>query len=345
MKAAVVESPGRLVVRDIPDPPAGDLGEYDVLCRLLYGSTCTGTDQHLIEDKMPWKVQYPMVLGHESIGRAIRVGSRVRNFKIGDLITRVGTPPVPRIGLGISWGGFCEMGVAKDHRAMREASLPKDDWNAHRVNQRIPDSYDPAACTMIITWRETLSYSKRVGVGKDSHVLILGSGGTALAFVSHARNLGAATIACVGSPARETVAKRAGATHYFGYASSDLTEMMQRDCTPFDYIIDSVGKAGQIDRMLPLLTPGGMIAIYGLDDFNALQINPFCAKGTFSVYGGGYDEEETHDEVIQLMADGLLDAGIWLALDQPFDLKDISQAIDAVRRRRMIKALVKLSPE
>jgi len=45
MKAAILEKIGVLKVRDIPEPLVGD---YDVLCEMLYGATCTGTDQHNI---------------------------------------------------------------------------------------------------------------------------------------------------------------------------------------------------------------------------------------------------------------------------------------------------------
>jgi D-arabinose 1-dehydrogenase-like Zn-dependent alcohol dehydrogenase len=225
---------------------------------------------------------------------------------------------------------------------MRDDGLPKETWSSYRINQRVPESFQPAACTMIITWRETLSYSRRVGVGAGSRVLVLGSGGTALAFMAHARNLEAAVIACVGSISRELPARKAGASHFHSYRDDELADSIRRDTPEFDFIIDSVGKAAQIDRVLPLLKPGGMLAIYGLDDFDAIRINPFVARGTFSVYGGGYDEEETHQEVMRRMADGSLNAAIWLDLDHPFDLKDIAGAIDAVRSRRQIKALVRL---
>ena len=92
MKAAVIEKPGVLVVKEIPVPEVGD---YDALCQLLYGATCTGTDQHLIAGRFPWPVSYPTVLGHESVGRVVQVGAKARNFKVGDLISRVGTPPAP----------------------------------------------------------------------------------------------------------------------------------------------------------------------------------------------------------------------------------------------------------
>ena len=92
MKAAIIEKPGVLTVKEIPMP---QVGEYDALCDLLYGATCTGTNQHLIAGRFPWPVRYPTILGHESVGRVVEVSAKVRYFKVGDLITRVGAPAAP----------------------------------------------------------------------------------------------------------------------------------------------------------------------------------------------------------------------------------------------------------
>jgi NADPH:quinone reductase-like Zn-dependent oxidoreductase len=207
MKAAVIEKPGLLVVRDIPMPP---MGEYDALCELLYGATCSGTDHHLLAGRFPWPVRYPTVLGHESIGRVVEVGRRVRHFAVGDLVTRVGT--LPTAELDVNWGGFAEYGIARDHRAARQDGLPAAEWNSFRVNQVLPAGCDPRAATMMITWRETLSYITRMGIGAGAAVLIIGSGGNGLAFTAHAANLGATRVAVLGSAGREGVARSAGAT-------------------------------------------------------------------------------------------------------------------------------------
>src|SRR5438067_11556857 len=123
---------------------------------MLYGSVCTGTDQHIIADRVLWKIKYPTVLGHESIGRVVAVGPRVRHLKVGDLVTRVGTPPSPGGDLDALWGGFAEFGIARDHWAMREDDQPAEQWDRYRINQILPPDIDPAAATMVITWRETL---------------------------------------------------------------------------------------------------------------------------------------------------------------------------------------------
>ncbi len=340
MKAAIVEQPGVLVVRDVPAP---EPGEYDVLCQLLYGATCSGTDQHIIHNRFPWGIKYPTILGHESIGRAVKVGKKVRNFRVGDLITRVGTPPAG--GCQVNWGGFAEFGLARDHWAMREDGQPQHLWAPYRVNQKLPRGADPIASTMVITWRETLSNISRMGVGNGARVLVLGSGGNGLAFANHARNLGAAYIAMAGSAGREANAKAVGVELYLDYRREDLAAAMKAaGGTGFDYLIDAVGKAGEINRVMSLLKPGGMCCIYGIDERQKCFLNPFAAPGSFTYYNGGYDEAETHDRVMQFIGERRLDAAPYLALDRIFALEDIAAAFAAIKARELVKAVIRLSP-
>ncbi len=339
MKAAIIEQPGVLTVKEIPMP---EIGEYDALCDLLYGATCTGTDQHLIAGRFPWPVQYPTILGHESVGRVVEVGAKVRYFKVGDLITRVGAPPVGEVS--VNWGGFAEYGIARDHRAMLTDGVDRLQWNGYRVNQVIPPGIDPAGATMLITWRETLSYLTRMGVGEGASVLIVGSGGNGLSFVAHAANAGAAQVVVLGNARRETAARAVGATGYVDYRAGDVAAQLTGICPDgFDFIIDAVGQAASADRVLPHLRRGGTLGIYGVDEYNAVQVHPLRARGTFTFYNGGYDEAETHERVVALVQAGKLDASVWLDLAHPFALDDIGAAFEAVRARKMVKAVVRLS--
>ena len=113
MKAAIVEENNQIVIRDIPEPELPN--DYAVLCDTVYGSMCAGTDSHLVRGDEPfcqW-IPKPFILGHESVGRVIRLGSKVRHVKAGDLITRVGCPPVGEINSGC--GGFCAKTIAYDY--------------------------------------------------------------------------------------------------------------------------------------------------------------------------------------------------------------------------------------
>lgn len=343
MKAAIVAEPGRLVLRDVSMPRIGD---YGVLCEILYGATCTGTDGHLIAGRMPFPVNYPTVLGHESIGRVVEVGAKVRNFKPGDHVTRVGMLANPAEGYEVNWGGFAEFGVAQDHWAMCQDGRPQGEWDGFRVNQIVPAGITPGEATMIITWRETLSYTQRMGVGEGHNVLVLGSGGNGLAFAAHAANRGANQVVIIGSEEREQAANEVGVTAYYGYKDEGLMKSIQAGhAEGFDFIIDSLGKKDGLDTVLPLLRSGGTVGIYGLDEVAQCVVHPSRASGGFRYYNGGYDEEETHETVVNLMRKGMLQAAPWLDLENYFSLEDIQCAYDAVAERKMVKALIKIADE
>ncbi|MCJ7736141.1 MAG: zinc-binding dehydrogenase [Anaerolineae bacterium] len=341
MKAAVIEANNILTVKDVPEPAVGD---YDALVDILYGATCTGTDQSLIKGTLPFRSPLPTILGHESIGRVIEVGPKVRYLKAGDLVTRVGAPPVGEYS--ISWGGFSERGIAKDYRAMDEDGVSTKPWPDARRNRVLPAGSDPAAATMIITWRETLSYITRMGFAAGKTLLVVGSGGNGLAYINQGTNLGGARLAMIGSPGRKDRARRAGATDFFDYKADDLADQVTAAFPEgFHFIIDAVGMKGSAEVGLTFLKKGGTLGIYGLTDFGQTTITPLRSKGTFTFYNGGYDEAETHEQVMELLEAGKLDATIWLDLDHVYPLERINDAFADVEARRLVKAVVRLGQE
>ncbi len=334
MKAAVVHGKGSIEVMDLPEPT---MGEYEARCRMLYGTVCAGTDTHLVSGHAPfchW-VKLPFILGHESVGRVVEVGRKVRNLKCGDVITRVGSPAVDGVTAG--WGGFAETGIATDFRAMQEDGV--EGWNGKTVQQVLPGDIAPMVGTLFITWRETLSYLTRLGVGPGASVLVIGSGGNGLAFVSHARNLGAARVAVAGSAERGADAKRAGAGDYFDYRDAEACKALTEG---FDFVIDSVGKTTTVEMAQRCLKTGGTLGIYGLDEAGQTKLAP---GRTFRFYNGGYDEAEAHDAVLRFYRAGKLDPGVWIDRRRVFALAEIAKALEAVRTRELIKPVVRLGEE
>lgn len=332
MKAAVVVSPGNLRVMDVPDPVPGD---YDAVCDVLLGSTCTGTDHHIVNGTFPWPIAYPTILGHESVGRVVACGTKVRNLHVGDLVTRVGLPR--HDDLSATWGGFAERALARDHVAMAEDAVPRQEWEEATMHQVVPPSIPPRTATLFITWRETLSYVRRLGVGRSSNVLIIGSGANAMAFACHTIRLGG-RVEMIGNPRRAGLFRKVGVASFTDYHFDDGI----RDAEGFDVIIDAVGSSVTIDRVLGELRTDGVIAIYGLDDLATSTIHPGRARGSFRYYGDGYDEAETHREVCELAGSGLLDPELWLGWRPPYALDDIESALRTATGDDVLKALVTL---
>ncbi len=343
MKTALLEQLGSLTVRDVADPVAGP---YGALCKNLYGATCSGTDLHLIEGRVSWAIDAaPTILGHESIGQVIEIGQKVRNYKVGDLVTRVGAPPAADGSYDATWGGFAELGVATDHWAMAEDGVDESEWAGATVNQVLPAGSDPKACTMMTTWRETFSFISRMKVQAGEKVLILGSGGVALSYVRHAANLGVRRIDVVGNRARREVFMEAGTSHFFGYTDDAVAWLVSGGCPEgFEVVIDAVGSQATIDLALQNVVAGGRLGVYGIEEMGKTQIDEDKARGPFTVHDG-YDEAEYHNEVVALMQAGKLDADMFLDLDNIYPLEKINDAFDAVRNRTCIKAVVQLSAD
>ncbi len=338
MKAAVVQQPGLLVVCEVPMPEVDD---YHALCETLYAATCSGTDLHIIKGRFPFGVDYPTILGHESVGRVIKVGAKVRNIKVGDIISRVGTPSVGNYSS--TWGGFAQFGLACDHWAARQDGRPREEWYGDRRQQVVPPDIDPAHATMIITWRETFSYITRMGVAAGNSLLVIGSGGNGLSFAAHAANLGCSSIVMIGNLHRRELSRAVGATDYFDYKTEALhTAVKEAYPEGFDFIIDAVGKKAVLNAALCHIKDGGTVGIYGVDDYGQCVLNPVNARGTFTYFNGGYDEAEVHEQIVAFMQQGKLDASFWLDLEKPFSLKEITEAFAAVEQRKLVKALVRI---
>ena len=340
MRAAVVSRAGSLEVWDgVPMP---ELGPYDVLCKMCYGATCAGTDIHLTDGKHPFPVSFPTILGHESVGRVVETGGKVRNLKVGDLISRVGCPAGVQPGLSSNWGGFAEYGVARDHWQMRRDGVPRGEWDRNRVNQIVHPSIDERAAPMIITWRETLSYSKRLGVGPGKRLLLVGSGANALSFAVHACNLDA-QVTVVGSLKKRDAFLKLPLQAYYDYKEERLTQRLRdEDGQPYDLLLDGVGGSETVNRLLPLLKRGGVLGVYGWNGREGYGLNPFLASGSFQVYAGGYDEEEANGEVQAMVLRGQLKADLWYDLDRPLPLERIGEAYESLRRHEAFKYLIAL---
>ncbi|MCI2056934.1 MAG: alcohol dehydrogenase catalytic domain-containing protein [Oscillibacter sp.] len=310
---------------------------------MCYGATCAGTDIHLIDGLHPHPVSYPTILGHESVGRVVKVGAKVRNFHPGDLVSRVGCPACVQPGLDANWGGFAEYGIAKDHWQMKKDGVPQQEWERHRVNQVIWPEIDERTAPMVITWRETLSYIRRLGVRAETRLLLIGSGANALSFAAHACNLGA-QVTVVGSLNRRSSFCRLPIIQYADYREEHLAEKL-RDLSggqQFDVMLDGVGGSDTVNLLLPLLSADAVLGVYGWNDRKNYALNPFLAVSSFRIYADGYDEEESNGEVQAMILRGQLRADLWYDMAHPVALDHIASAYDSLRRHEAFKYLIEL---
>lgn len=81
MLSVAVVKPDQVELVDIPIPTPGP---YEARIRSEAACLCNATDRKLIEGHFPGVEDYPLILGHETVGIVEQVGEKVRNFKVGD---------------------------------------------------------------------------------------------------------------------------------------------------------------------------------------------------------------------------------------------------------------------
>ena len=240
----------------------------DVVIEILYCGVCH-SDIHNVRND--WGgASYPMVPGHEIVGRVIELGSEVGRFKVGD---RVGVGCMvdscrhcAACGKGLEQ--YCEGPATYTYNGVdRHDGTPTHGGYSEKivVSQdfvlKIPDGLDlkgaaPLLCAGITTW----SPLRRWSVGKGSRVAVVGLGGLGHMAIKLAGALGAEVTLFTRSPDKEDDARRLGA-HQVVLSSDDA--QMASVSGRFDLIIDTVPSIHDVNPYMPTLAVDGTLVLVG----------------------------------------------------------------------------------
>ena len=337
MRAAVTDGAGKVWLESVPEPRPD---AYQCLCKMLACATCTGTDTKHIHNKLPWKQHYPGLLGHESIGRVVETGAKVRNFKVGDLVLRP-TPAYPGetfAGYTSMWGGFSEYGLVTDAAAVRADTPDAEVNNYVRFQQKVPADLDvtPADWTMIITLKETASYAASVGVGLYSSVAVLGAGSVGISMCRFAKIFGAYPLIAVARRDEQLAYARdvIGADFTVNATTTDPVTAMRSltNGAGVDVMIDTTGNAAFLGACIPGLTEAGRAAAYATYDPQDGVAQHVPAD---KLVTGRTGEDEANQYLIDAVRLGLVDLRTFYSHTMPF--AQISEGFDLLKAKKAFK--------
>ncbi|WP_055693330.1 alcohol dehydrogenase catalytic domain-containing protein, partial [Streptomyces prasinopilosus] len=234
MKAAVIESVGRAVVSEVPDPTPGP---REVVVEVAACGLC-GTDLHILQGE--FAPELPIVPGHEFAGEVVGVGSLVTEVSPGD---RVAVDPSLycyecrscRTGHNNLCERWAAIGVTVPGGAARYAVAPVANCVRLPEHVRTQDAalIEPLSCAV----RGYDVLQSRLG----AHVLIYGSGTMGLMMLELAKRTGAASVDVVDlNPSRLETARRLGVS-----ASAANPDELDRP-QGWDLVIDATGNAAAI---------------------------------------------------------------------------------------------------
>jgi uncharacterized zinc-type alcohol dehydrogenase-like protein len=243
-------------------------GPRDVQIRILFCGICH-SDLHTVRGE--WgPVAYPLVPGHEIVGRVVSTGTDVTRWREGDLVG-VGcivdscrTCPSCEEGLE----QYCEEGMTDTYASPdRQSGLPTQGGYADvivvddRFVLRIPPRLDPAgAAPLLCAGITTYSPLRHWRVGPGSRVGVVGIGGLGHMAVKLAAAMGAHVVVLTTSPDKVTDARRLGAHDVV--LSTDRNAMAAHRGS-LDLILDTVSASHDLRPAFALLRRDGALCLLG----------------------------------------------------------------------------------
>jgi uncharacterized zinc-type alcohol dehydrogenase-like protein len=242
---------------------------HDVEIDILFCGVCH-SDLHFARNEWGF-TQYPVVPGHEILGRVTRVGAGVTKFKVGDLasvgclVDSCRTCDCCKKGLEqycMTGATFTYNGEDKHLGGMTYGGYSERVVVDEKYTLRVPTNLDPAAaapllCAGITTW----SPLKHWKAGPGKKVGIVGLGGLGHMGVKFARALGAHTVLFTTSPSKVADGLRLGAHEV---VISKDEEAMAKHANSFDLIIDTVSADHSLDALMALIKLDGTMCMVGV---------------------------------------------------------------------------------
>ncbi|OZB59059.1 MAG: hydroxyacid dehydrogenase [Lysobacterales bacterium 14-68-21] len=241
----------------------------DVVIDILYCGVCH-SDIHQARNEWGGSL-YPMVPGHEIIGRVASVGAEVKGFKGGDLVG-VGCMVDSCQHCDACHQGleqYCVEGMVATYNSVdKKDGLPTFGGYSERivVNDKFVLRIDPrldakAAAPLLCAGITTWSPLKHWNIGPGSKVAVVGLGGLGHMGLKFAKALGAEVTLFTRSPSKEEEARRLGADHVV--LSTDEAQM-KAVARRFDFILDTVPTRHDLNPYLATLALNGTHCLVGL---------------------------------------------------------------------------------
>jgi uncharacterized zinc-type alcohol dehydrogenase-like protein len=245
-----------------------DPGPHDVQIEVLFCGVCH-SDIHQARDEWTGAI-FPMVPGHEIVGRVAAVGAQVRKLGVGDLAGVGCMVDACRVcgPCRRDTEQFCEKTPAFTYNGteMDRATPTYGGYSERLVVDerfvlRIPPGLDPAAAApLLCAGITTYSPLRRFGCKEGDRVGVVGLGGLGHMAVKIAASMGADVTVLSTSSSKERDALRLGAR---GFASTRDDETFVRLAGKLDLIVDTVSAVHEYDRYLTLLRSHGAMVLVG----------------------------------------------------------------------------------
>ena len=292
MRAMVLEQvrqPLKLQERAVPEPGPGQ-----VLLEIRACAVCR-TDLHVVDGELPHP-KLPLIIGHEIVGRVIRLGERASRISMG---TRVG---VPWLGWTDGVCSYCLAGQENLCVQARFTGYTLDGGYAEyavadeRFCIPIPESYsDTEAAPLLCAGITTYNALRNSGARSGDTVAVQGIGGLGHLAIQFAARMGFRTIAISRGAEKRELAEKLGAQEYIDTQKVTAAEGLQK-LGGADLVLATAPNSEAISSTVDGLKPRGKLLIVAAA-VEPLKVSGLTLLSGKSVVGwpsgSAFDSEET----------------------------------------------------
>jgi uncharacterized zinc-type alcohol dehydrogenase-like protein len=299
------------------------VGPEDVEIEITHCGLCH-SDLHLIDND--WAISnYPLVPGHEIVGKVIKKGSHVRGLELG-------------MRVGISWQcgaclhcEFCTRG--EDNLCSNKVRTCVDRFGGFATKivlhwqyiHPLPDTLPSETAAPLLCAGSTVYSPLRLfGIQAPMSVAIIGIGGLGHLGLQFARAFGCEVTAISSSPDKESEARKFGAHHFLSH--KNLSQALSH----FDFILSTVHANLDWNLILSLLKPKGRLNIVGLPDQEIKIFPRFLVSGQRSLSGSTVGTRAHIREMIKFAARHHI-----VAKTELLPMSEINKAIERLRSNKV----------
>ena len=328
MRAAFIEKPGSIVLKDVPAPA---VVEHEVLIEVKASGIC-GTDIHIFHGE--YLGTYPVIPGHEFSGIVRDVGAKVTRFSPGDHVAvepNIACDNCPAClsnrqnfcanwkGVGVTLpGGMAELATAPEKAVFNVGTLPFG--SAAFV--------EPLSCV--------LHGVQRTGFTLADRVLIIGAGPIGILLLQSILLEGASSITSVDRiAARRSLAEKSGASQ-----TADSLDGLPAES--YDVVVDATGVPTLMEKTVSLVRPGGRILLFGVPPGNSrLSLDAFAIFRKGLTLLSSYTSVRNSIQAVRLLESGKIDVSSLVSHELP--LADFRRGIQLIEEgaEGVLKVLVR----
>lgn len=322
------------------------VGATDLLIDILYCGVCH-SDLHAIRDDW-FPGIFPMVPGHEIVGKVASVGNKVSKFKIGDLV-----------GVGVMVDAcmtcenchnhqeqFCAKGVQTYNNLGKDGLPVYGGYSDNIVVReefalRISEKLDlPGVAPLLCAGITTYSPLRKWKVGKGHKLAVLGLGGLGHMAVKFGIAFGAEVTVLSTSESKRSDALALGAHNFVVTKEESQLAAVK---SSFDFILDTVSAKHDLNLYLSLLKTNGVHICVGIP-LEPFEVSPFSlVAGNKALVGSGAGGLLEAQEMLDFCAAHQIVSDVEL-----IDIKDIQTAFERMEkgdvRYRFVIDMASLNP-